>query len=315
MPSYWQLLLLVAPVFAIIGVGVFVRRLRWMSGDAETGLIRLVVNICYPAFIFESVANNAALRSPGNLLVPPLVGFGVTFLGIRAASLVARLIRLEVGTGMRTFALSAGITNYAYLPLAIMTGIWGTESTGVLLVHNVGVEAALWTVGLLVLTGLSLREGWRHLVSPIVIALIAAVGANLTGLATHIPGVVNQIIHGLAACGIPLGLVMTGVNLGNYLDNPRELFTARVSIAGSVLRMGILPVCLLVLARYLPCSIELKRVIIVQAAMPAAVMPILMARLYGGHPRTAVEIVLTTTGVGIFVIPLWLRIGLAWALG
>jgi predicted permease len=312
MPSYWQLLLLVAPVFAIIGVGVFVRRLGWMNGDAETGLIKLVVNICYPALIFESVANNMALRSPGNLVLPPLVGFVVTVIGIRAGLVVAKLIGLEIGTGQRTFALSAGVTNYAYLPLAIMTGVWGVESTGVLLVHNVGVEAAIWTVGLLVLTGLSFREGWRRVFSPIVIALIAAVIANLTGLPPHLPKIVTEIIHGLGVCGIPMGLVMTGVNLGNYLHNPRELFSPRVTIAANLLRMGVLPIALLVLARYLPCSIELKRVIVVQAAMPAAVIPILMARLYGGHPRTAVQIVLTTTALGILVIPLWLRVGLSW---
>jgi len=47
------------------------------------------------------------------------------------------------GTGLRTFALTVGIANYGYLPLPIMAGIWGPESRGVLLVHNVGVEAAL----------------------------------------------------------------------------------------------------------------------------------------------------------------------------
>lgn len=314
MPSYWELLLLVMPVFGVIAVGVLVRRLEWMDGDAEPALIRIVVNLCYPAFIFESVANNATLRSPGNLIVPPLVGFGVTVVGIRAAVWVARMIGLEVGTGMRTFGLSAGVMNYGYLPLAIMTGMWGVESTGVLLVHNVGVEAALWTVGLLTLTGLSLREGWRHLFSPIVIALVAAVAANLSGIAAHLPGVVTTTIHSLAVCGVPLGLLMTGVNLGNYLHRPSELFSARVSIAANVLRLGLLPPAMLLLARLLPCSVELKRVIIVQAAMPAAVIPILMARLYGGHPRTAVQIVLGTTALGILMIPLWLRIGFAWAM-
>jgi predicted permease len=314
MPSYWQLLLLVAPVFALIGVGVLVHRLGWIRGDAESGLIRLVVNICYPCLIFESVANNPALKSPGNLLVPPLVGFGVTWFGIRAGLLVARWIGLEVGTGMRTFALSAGTTNYAYLPLPIMAGIWGTQSTAVLLVHNLGVDAALWTVGVLVLSGLSVREGWHRLLSPIFVALVLGIVLNLTDLAPKIPSVGVATIHGLAACGIPMGLVMTGINLANYLHTPRELFEPRVSVAANLLRLGALPVCMIALARWLPCSLELKRVIVVQAAMPAAVLPILMARLYGGHPRTAVQIVLTTTALGIVTIPLWLRLGLAWGL-
>jgi len=312
MLSYWELLLLVLPVFAVIGVGVVVRRIHWIEGEAETSLIRLVVNLCYPALIFESVAGNPALRSPGNLLLPPLVGFGITFLGIRAGLLVARMIGLHVGTGLRTFALTVGITNYGYLPLPIMAGLWGQESTGVLLVHNVGVEAAIWTVGLLVLSGESLRQGWRRLVSPIVVTLVLAVVCNLAGVTPHLPKVVTDAIHQLGVCGIPLGLIMTGVSLANFLDEPRHLFDAKVAGAAAALRLGVLPLLFLALARFLPCSVELKRVILVQGAMPAAMVSVIIARLYGGHPRTAVQIVLGTTVLGIFVIPLWLRAGLAW---
>ncbi len=312
MPTYWQLLLLVLPVFALIGVGVVVRRIHWIEGEAETSLIRLVVNVCYPCLIFESVANNAALRSAGNLVVPPLVGFGLTVLGIRAGLIVARLIGLHVGTGLRTFALAAGITNYGYLPLPIMEAMWGPDSRGPLLVHNVGVEAALWTIGVLTLSGQSLREGWRRLVSPIVITLALAIACNLSGLTPLLPKVLTDAIHSLGVCGVPLGLIMTGVNLANYLHDPRELFDPRVSVPAMLLRLGLLPVLMLLVAKYLPCSIELKRVILVQAAMPTAMTSVIIARLYGGHPRTAVQILLGTTALGLFVIPLWLKAGLAW---
>ncbi len=312
MLSYLELLLLVVPVFAVIGVGVAVRRVHWIEGEAETSLIRLAVNVCYPCLIFESVANNAALRTTENLLLPPLVGFGVTFLGIRAGLLVAKLIGLQVGSGLRTFALSVGITNYGYLPLPIMAGLWGAESRAVLMVHNVGVEIALWTVGLLVLSGESLRDGWRRIVSPVAITLVVAVACNLSGLTPHLPKVLTDTIHALGVCGIPLGLIMTGVSLASFVGKPRELFDAKVSLAAMALRLGALPVAMLLLAKFLPCSVELKRVIVVQAAMPTAMVPVILARLYGGHPRTAVQIVLGTTAVGIFTIPLWLRAGLAW---
>ena len=312
MPTYVQLLLLVVPVFAMIGVGVVVRTVHWVEGEAETSLIRLAVNVLYPCLIFESVAGNAALQSPGNLLVPPLVGFGITWLGIRAGLLVAKMIGLHVGTGLRTFALAVGITNYGYLPLPIMESIWGPESRGVLLVHNVGVEVAIWTVGLLVLSGESLRTGWRRLLSPVLITLVLGVVCNLSGLTPHLPAVFTTTVHALAVCGIPLGLIMTGVNLANYLNQPRELFDAKVSLAAMVLRLGVLPLLILALAKFLPVSLELKRVMVVQAAMPTAVISIILAKLYGGHPRTAVQIVLGTTALGIVVIPLLLRAGLGW---
>jgi malate permease and related proteins len=311
-PTYLELLLYVVPVFALIGVGVAVRRVHWIEGEAETSLIRLAVNVCYPCLIFESVANNAALRSPENLLLPPLVGFGLTWFAIRVSLLVAHAIGLHVGTGLRTFALTVGITNYGYLPLPIMAAIWGAESRGVLLVHNVGVEIALWTVGVLVLTGESLSQGWRKLFNPVLITLVFAIASNLAGLTPHLPKVIVDTVHALAVCAIPLGLIMSGVNLANYLNEPRSLFDVKISCAAIALRLGALPVVMLLVAKYLPCSVELKHVIIVQAAMPTALFPIILARIYGGHPRTAVQIALGTTALGIFVIPLWLRVGLAW---
>ncbi|MGH7956246.1 MAG: AEC family transporter, partial [Opitutaceae bacterium] len=241
-----------------------------------------------------------------------LLGFGVTWLGIRAGLLVAKMIGLHVGTGLRTFALAVGIANYGYLPLPIMQAMWGADSLGVLLVYNMGVEIAIWTVGVLVLTGQSFREGWRKLVSPILITLALAIVCNQTNLTPHLPAVLKSTIHALAVCAIPLGLIMSGVNLAQYLTGARELFDVRVSGAAMALRLGALPIVVLAVAKFLPCPMELKRVLVVQAAMPTAMMPIIIARLYGGHPRTAVQIVLGTTALGIVVIPLWLRAGLEW---
>jgi len=94
-----------------------------------------------------------------------LAGFTLTLLGIGVAYACARLLGLTVGTGLRTFALTTGIANYGYLPLPLMEAMFGPESRGILLVHNVGVEAAIWTGGILVISGLSPREGWRRMIN------------------------------------------------------------------------------------------------------------------------------------------------------
>ena len=310
--SYGQLLLLILPVFAMVAIGVVLRRVHWIEGAAETSLLRLVIYLCFPCLIFESVVGNAALHTAGNLLLPPLVGCGTSVGGIALAYQVARWLGLGVGSGRRTFALSAGLGNYSYLALPILTGMFGPESRGVLFVHNIGVEATVWTVGVLVLSGRSLRESWHRLLNPMVLTLLAAVVLNLTGAGAVLPGMLLDLVHALAGCAIPLGLLMTGVNLANYLGEPRALFDVRVSLGAAALRFGVLPVFFLALARWLPCSVELKRVIVVQGAMPAAVIPIILSQHYGGRPLTAVQIVLGTTALGVLLTPLWLRAGLAW---
>ena len=306
-----ELFILILPVFAVIAVGVALRRCRWIEEVSEPSLIRLVVNVCMPCLVFDTIVGNAALRAPGNLLLPPLAGFATTVAGFAVAYLAARRIGLEEGKGLRTFALSAGICNYSYLPFPILGGIWGARTQGVMLVHNMGVDTAIWSVGLLVLTGASPRDGWRRLVTPMLLSLVLSVAIDLSGLSERVPELVRSMAHALGVCAVPVGLVMTGASLADYLDRPMELLHRNVAAAACVVRLGILPVVMLCVARWLPCPPELKRVLVVEAAMPAGVIPIIIARYYGGQPLTSVQVVLATTSVGIFTCPLWIRAGLA----
>jgi predicted permease len=306
-----ELFRLILPVFALIAVGVALRRFHWVEGTAETSLLRLVVYVCMPCLVFDTVVGNASLRDPGNLLLPPLAGFVTTCLGFGVAYAAARLIGLGKGTGLRTFAVSAGICNYSYLPLPIVGGIWGERAQGLVLVHNLGVDLALWSVGLIVLTGGS-RDGWRKIVTPMLVTLLISVAVNVSGLAPHVPGFVGSMARSLGVCAVPIGLLMTGANLADYLDEPSKLLHRNIAVAACLVRLGIMPVLMLGFARLLPCSVDLKRVLVVEAAMPAAVFPIIMARYYGGQPLTAVQVVLATTAVGLVACPLWIRAGFAW---
>jgi predicted permease len=230
-----------------------------------------------------------------------------------AAWHAAGALGLTIGGGRRTFALAVGLTNYGYLPLPLMDAMFGPESRAVLLVHNVGVEAAIWTGGVLVVSGLSPIAGWRKLVNAPVISLVVALAANLTGAVAWVPAVVMNLVHTLALCAIPLGLIMTGASIQPHLNDPRKLVDTRVTLSAWLLRLAVLPWIFLLAARYLPCPVELKRVLVVQAAMPSAVIPIIVARLYGGQPLVAVQIVLGTTALALFTIPFWIRFGLAFA--
>jgi len=312
MMSYWEILLLILPVFALIAIGVGLRRLSWLTEEADSSLLKVVVNFLYPCLILDNVLNNEALREPSNLFLAPLTGFGLMSLCIVLGLAVARAIGLKKGEGLRTFAFAVGINNYGYIPIPLMTAMFGADSVGLLLVHNVGCEASIWTVGIFVLSGLSWREGWKKLINPPVVALILSVAGNLLRVAPHLPAVVTVTIHQSAVCAIPLGLMLIGGVLEQFLGQPRSLFEPRVSLISCLLRLAVFPVLYLLVAKFLPCTPELKRIIIVEGAMPSGILLIVIAKHYGGHPLTAVRVVIGTTAAGILVIPLWIRLGLAW---
>jgi len=313
MMSYSQLLLALLPVFATIALGIGLRRWNWITEKGEDALFNVVIKVTFPCLIFESVSLNPALRAAGNVLLPPLAGFVLTLLSMAVAWYLARALGLTLGHGLRTFALAVGVTNYAYLPLPLMDVLFGRDSRAVLLLHNAGVEAAIWTGGVLVVSGLSPAQGWRKLLNAPAIALGLALVVNLAGLGPHVPEVARQLVHGLGGCAVPLGLLMTGVSFSPHLDDPRRLINPRLLAMAWLLRLALLPWLLLLVARYLPLSVDLKRVLVIQAAMPSGVLTVIVARVYGGQPLVAMQIVLGTTIVALFTIPWWIRFGLQFA--
>lgn len=309
MNEFYTVLSAVLPVFCLAIVGVVLRKVEWLTEEADASLMRVVVNVLTPALILDKVLGNEALRRPENLLLPPVLGFAGVALGVWICWLLRDRLALGGEKVGRTFAAAAGIQNYGYVPLPLIAQLFPGNTAGVLFVHNLGVDIAMWTVCLVALGHGGWRE-WRRLLSPPIIAVVAALALNTLRAGDWMPKFVLTSAHMLGACCFPLGLVLTGAILADSSRELRRDLGVRTLFWSCVLRLGLMPVLMLVVARFIPASPEMKQVLIVQAAMPAAVFPIVLARRYGGDPITAIRIVIGTSLVGFVTIPLWLRLGM-----
>ena len=74
-------------------------------------------------------------------------------------------------------------------------------------------------------------------------------------------------IHWLGQCAIPLALLMIGAIIADHISEIHGGRFARVVVMALAVRLLVLPILFMLLAKYLPCSIELKRVIVVEGAM------------------------------------------------
>ena len=312
--SYTQILFSIIPVFGLVGIGVLFRGLRWITPESDTSIMRLVVNCLYPCLIFENVLNNDALRAPANLLAAPFTGYITIGAGILAALLAGRAIGLTQGAGLRTFAFATGINNYSYIALAVCAALFGAQSPviGLTLVHATGSEAALWTVGVFILTGLTPREGLKKLINGPLIALVLGLLLNLAGAREHLPAFLLETIHRCGLCGLTVGIIFIGVTLHEYLVKPATLLHPRVTPVSLLLRLGLFPLAILIAAKTLPLTADMKHVLIVQAAMPAGMFPLAISKHYNGRPLTAAQVIVATTALGIITIPLWIKLGMAW---
>lgn len=302
----------VIPVLGIAVLGLVVRKLEWLTEEADHSLLRLNINLLFPCLILDAALGNAALSRLGNLMLAPAVGFGTVALGLAVAWGCRGWHGLSTPEARRTFAVTVGIYNYGYVPLPLALMLYGEETAGVLFVHNVGVEFAMWTLGVMIFTGGAVRD-WRKIVNAPLVAIALALALNWLGLSGHVPGIVRTMLHWLGQCAIPMSLILIGAVVADYLGEFKRWGGREISVAVA-LRILLLPMFFLLLARYLPASVELKRVMVLEAAMPAAVFPIVMSRHYGGDPPTALRVVIGTSIVGLVTIPLWIRFGI-WFVG
>ena len=123
------------------------------------------------------------------------------------------------------------------------------------------------------------------------------------------PGkIIRQGVSWLGVTAFPIGLMLIGATLMDSMG--RERLSLRIGCAAVLVRIVIMPVIILLAAKFLPIAVALKQVLVVQAAMPAAVTPIIITRHYGGSPGVVVQGVLVTSMVGLFTMPLWIRWGM-----
>lgn len=101
---------------------------------------------------------------------------------------------------------------------------------------------------------------------------------------------------------------MTGASIMDLVGTEKPSW--KIITGALLVRMLLCPVMIILAAKFIPMATELKEVLLVQASMPAAMVPILLAKIYGGRPGVAVQIVIATTVISIFTLPYIITFGI-----
>ncbi|MDF1851380.1 MAG: AEC family transporter [Verrucomicrobiales bacterium] len=311
MPSYFTIFSATLPVFLVIGIGFFFHRRGWLGEDVEVGVMKLGLNLLFPCLILSLVPGNPALEKVSSAFWAIGLGFLLVVSAIGIAWVVARIGGIRKGEGLRTFSISAGIQNYGFVALPIVMELFPENAgpAGLVFVHGIGVEIAMWTIGLAVMAG---HAGFRSMINGPFVAVLLALILNYTGLYRFVPGILETTMEMLGRCAIPMAIFMIGATIGRYFKTGIFHDAFRVASLSILVRLVLAAGVIVCAAQFLPISSDLKRLLVVQAAMPAAVFPIVLARLFGGQPQVAIQVVIATSFVGVITAPLVIAWGLAW---
>ncbi len=295
------------PAFLVVLVGVGLRWFKVVGRGVDRGLAKLFLNVLLPCFIFHNIVGSDAASDLGNVLKMAAIGFGVVVASLGIVYAITPLLGLTKGEGRRSFTVGAGLQSYGYMPVPLLLSLFDDkELLATLFLHNLGVDVAIYSVVIMILVGKFSLNPKYFLKGPVV-AVIIGVLINVTGFAETIPAVLNGSIVMLGKTAIPLSLIMVGMVIANVF--PEIKFSFKMSSLGVLLRLFILPSLMLTLAYFLPVDTAVKQVLLIQAAMPAALIPIVLARHYGGKPALVAEVAIVTTIVSFLTMPLVIVLG------
>jgi len=296
-------------VFILVILGVFLRKKQVVSHEADKGLATLIINVLMPCFIFDNVVTSQAASHLSNVVTLAAIGGGIIVASIALVYLISPLLGLQEGHGRRSFTVASSIQNYGYLIVPLIISLYADkELLATLFLHNLGVEIAIYTIGIMIFSGkISLHP--KVLLKAPVIAVVVGVAMNVSSLGTHIPTPFMGAVSMIGTAAFPLALIAIGMTIGEVL--PETRFTFKVGIAAVAVRLILLPAMILTIAYLLPIDETTKKVLLLQAAMPAALFPIVLAKHYGGKPSLVAEVIVVTSVISFLTMPLVIAAGRA----
>lgn len=286
----------VLPVFLMAGSGMAARRL--LAIDVKQ-VARTAMYILSPALAFDSIYRTRI--GGGELAKISLFMVLLVLIMVAITALAGRVLgwhrRLTSAA-----ALGAAFPNVANYGLPVILFTWGEAG------FERAAVAVVWGAFLMYSAGTFIaargRQGWRASARavckmPLVWAALAASALRLTGLT--LPEPIARAVHTLGTGAVPLVVVLLGMQVAGI-----RLRGARLQIAAATaLRLVVAPLVGLGLVALLRPDPLTGKVLILEAAMPAAVNTLLIALELDAEPDLVSGVALVSTVASLLTVSAW----------
>ena len=293
---------IVAPVFALIGMGAAAVRLRLLEAAALKGMNDFVFYLAMPSLLFRAMVTAPPLR-----LADVAASFiaGAFLLFIVAVLLSRTVFRARLATAS-VFALNSVFGNTVMLGVPIVDSAFGTEGVAYLLAvvaFHSGLLLPLATILIEADSGhgrsplLVLRATLPGLArNPVVVCIVLALAWRITGLGLAAP--VERLLALLGAAGPSLALFC----LGASLPRPDGLKGLGEIAAAAALKLVAMPAVVAGLAWLASVQGTAFAVVVLAAAMPTGANAFLLARRFGTMMEASASTVVVSTMLSLLTL-------------
>lgn len=292
--------------FALMGIGYFARKKKWLDESSIKGMGNLLINITIPALLLASIF---ALDISGGLLseFASMSLFSAIFFALNAF-LAAGYVRIaNVPSKQRGIVqVFMATTNNGFIGLPISAVFFGEKGLFLMIANNLIMNIILFTYGV-ILVGFkpekrSFLTPLKRIANPGVLSIIIGLFFGVTGLVKWIPEAVIILSNSLGDIATPLSMIYIGATL--HGSAPSSLFRNRLVLQAGLVRCTVLPVITYCILSLVPIPSLMSKIIFLVTMLPtAAILPVISSQ-YGQVSTEPTRFVLSSTLMSLLTMPL-----------
>ncbi|MBE0591171.1 MAG: AEC family transporter [Gemmatimonadales bacterium] len=280
------------PIFVVLVLGIWFRRIELIGDVFIRDGSRLVFNVALPMLLFLSVARTDIRQAAnGSLVVFAIVATIVVYIALEWAA--KRWIRPARDRGV--VVQGAFRSNLGIVGLAYCANTYGEAGIVAASVHIAILTILFNILGVITLRrslhgGQGVMPMLRGVVTnPLIIGIVLAL--PMAPLGIELPQVAAQSAQYFANLTLPLALLCTGASL-DFAALKGELRNTAVATVG---RLVVVPAVITIAAALLGYRGMDLGILMLLFASPAAAASYIMVRAMGGNAALAANIIATTT--------------------
>ncbi len=288
-------------MLAMMSVGVVLYKIGQVDEKGVGQLSNIALYVGTPMVVVRSLAipfDSERLQS--GLLVM------LFFLIIFAVSVV--IARFACGAADSVGQFAVVFSNSGFVGIPLIQGILGDEYVFFVTMTLVVGTITFWTYGVYLMSGDKKEVSVKKiLTNPNLIAVF--VGMALFFAPFELPYILAQTVNGMANLNTGLGMIILGATLG--ASNIGLMITDTRLYKAIALRLVVVPLVCIPILMFMPVPYEVRMVLMILAAAPAASATSMLALKYGGDYSYGTGLAIGTTIVSMLTMPLVLAIAMA----
>ena len=296
-------------IIIMVTLGYILTGKGWFTPESSKLLPRLVTYISLPTYMVWNLLHTFSKDTFVTLfagIIVPVLSMIISFIISYLLSNVLSLPRNRKGTFRSAFFCSSSL----FIGVPVNLALFGESSTPYVLVYFLANAFLFWTIGnySISLDGktapakLISIDTIKRVFSPPFMGFTLAVILIL--LEIRLPDFVMNTCKYLGNMTTPLSMLFIGIAIFGV-----KLSTIKFSkdvIAVLIGRFVISPLAVLLVASFFPIPELMKKVFVIQAALPAMTQTTILAKVYEADTEYAALLVTLTTLFAIIAIPIYM---------